>query len=1117
MESIEPTHLFTKPGEQGTAFLSDIQGQLSNDWHNSSSQLINWFEVEPTLFSPKQGGGEEISNVQSSLDPLTGRDLRPSNFSPSSTLVFIDATVGDIETLIAGVQPGAEVVILDGNRDGIEQISETLAQRQGIESVQILSHGSAGQVRLGSGDLSSETLQRYASQLQQWQNALTENADILFYGCNLAADGTGMQFIEQLSHLTGADVAASNDLTGNSRLGGDWDLEVFTGTIESDLALQIWVQSAYRAVLDTTTDLQANAASYLGGVGDDSGTAVEIAPDNTILLAGTINGQGQVTRLASNGQTVLATYTVGSNVKDMDVNRSNGTITVVGDSGVTSLNSNGTVLWSQGLSGGTNTRRVAVAQDGTVAVLESNNSFSNQVTVFAATGMQLGSFAINQTAQDKSVDDIAIDSNTGSVFVAGFRQVASNLQLPLFRSYNYSGSVKWRNYEFSNSQALSKGDTADTRGLRVAMGRDGMLYYAGSLDGGTTVYRRNSQDINQNASYNVNIDNYTNTSNTNSGKFGYFARVNPSTGEVLKGQYAVNRLSSGRGNSFGINAITADESGQVFIGGSSAASVKHRDELKINGTAVGNYTNGEGAVIAISADFTSRELVAVWAGNGAVAASGVNGIAVGNGIRAIASTASGSMITVNPVQGTLGGGKDAFFSIWGNATTPTPTISISDVTVTEGDGGTLNAELTVSLSQNPTNDITVDFVTESGTATPGSDYEHQGGTLTFVPGGNLTQTIRIAITGDTDVEENETFFVNLSNESSNATIADTQGVGTILNNDSTPPTPPINPNDNNDSTPLTPDPTPPINPNTNNEMPIINGIANITVDPTVTPSVTVDGSAAFRDAGATADALVYSIAGNTNAELFNRPPTLHPATGEIDLDFHPQAVGTSEITLRGMDTSGLFIETMFKVQVDSQNSPSIERQGNSPHRLRIPQVETNNFTPNYTQSNFEISREVSEGNSLIGIESIESNGKLSPDETGIGFVPNLAVNFSSIFSQVSTQSGNLDLSGFLFKTFAKLSPEKITAIDPEILSALALVFLGHLGILSTRPLPQMSLKPRNWNDKKRKASVQSPIFPLTATTSEEFYGWDFTEIDENDLFGLQNPEDKLISQSSQLA
>jgi len=114
-------------------------------------------------------------------------------------------------------------------------------------------------------------------------------------------------------------------------------------------------------------------------------------------------------------------------------------------------------------------------------------------------------------------------------------------------------------------------------------------------------------------------------------------------------------------------------------------------------------------------------------------------------------------------------------------------LSINDVSVTEGDSGTKNATFTVSLSAASTESISVDYGTGNDTATAGSDYTAESGTLTFAAG-ETSKTINVAVTGDTTVESDETFNVNLSN-ASNATIGDGQGVGTILNNDSSQPPP----------------------------------------------------------------------------------------------------------------------------------------------------------------------------------------------------------------------------------------------------------------------------------------------------------------------------------------
>jgi hypothetical protein len=110
-----------------------------------------------------------------------------------------------------------------------------------------------------------------------------------------------------------------------------------------------------------------------------------------------------------------------------------------------------------------------------------------------------------------------------------------------------------------------------------------------------------------------------------------------------------------------------------------------------------------------------------------------------------------------------------------------PTLSISDVTVREGNGGTASAIFNVTLTPVATGTVTVRYATANGTASAASDYVATSGTLTFSPGNNV-KTVTVLVNGDMKLEPNETFFVNLSTPTG-ATIADGQGQGTITNDD----------------------------------------------------------------------------------------------------------------------------------------------------------------------------------------------------------------------------------------------------------------------------------------------------------------------------------------------
>ena len=120
----------------------------------------------------------------------------------------------------------------------------------------------------------------------------------------------------------------------------------------------------------------------------------------------------------------------------------------------------------------------------------------------------------------------------------------------------------------------------------------------------------------------------------------------------------------------------------------------------------------------------------------------------------------------------------------GNPPTTPPTVSISDVTVAEGNSGTSNANFTVNLSSASTTPVTVAYATSNGTATAGADYTATSGTVTFAAG-VTSQTVAVKVTGDNTVEPNETFTVTLSNPTG-ATISKATATGTITNDDAAP-------------------------------------------------------------------------------------------------------------------------------------------------------------------------------------------------------------------------------------------------------------------------------------------------------------------------------------------
>ncbi|MBW4550074.1 MAG: DUF4082 domain-containing protein [Aphanocapsa sp. GSE-SYN-MK-11-07L] len=222
------------------------------------------------LVDPSSLSGFQLSSASSSIIP--------------QTVAFIDANIADASQVMAGVQADVKV-LLDPSRDGIAQITETLQQFNNLTGINIFSHGSVGQLQLGSSVLSSASLGQYATEVERWKASLSADADIWCYGCNVAEGEVGQAFVQGLSSLTGADIAASTDLTG---AGGDWLLEYATGEIETTSPLSDALIEGYQGQLATLftsqTPSQPNKTDGTGSAGD-----YELGMQFTSTKAGTLN------------------------------------------------------------------------------------------------------------------------------------------------------------------------------------------------------------------------------------------------------------------------------------------------------------------------------------------------------------------------------------------------------------------------------------------------------------------------------------------------------------------------------------------------------------------------------------------------------------------------------------------------------------------------------------------------------------------------------------------------------------------------------------------------------------------------------------------------------------
>jgi Ca2+-binding RTX toxin-like protein len=208
----------------------------------------------------------------------------PANFTQSNLnssmnqLIFVDSNVPDHSYLCEKLPANTEVIILNPERNGIEEITEILEKRTKTDTIHVISHGKPGTLLLGNTELNAHNLENYASKIREWGTAFTDKANLLLYGCQVAAGTIGEAFVKELSQLIKVNIAASETLTGNEGLGGNWNLEFTTGKITADLLFNNTNCGDYAHVLeliegdagDNTINGGAEDDTINGGAGNDT-------------------------------------------------------------------------------------------------------------------------------------------------------------------------------------------------------------------------------------------------------------------------------------------------------------------------------------------------------------------------------------------------------------------------------------------------------------------------------------------------------------------------------------------------------------------------------------------------------------------------------------------------------------------------------------------------------------------------------------------------------------------------------------------------------------------------------------------------------------------------------
>jgi hypothetical protein len=634
-----------------------------------------------------------------------------SDSTPAETrheLVLVDPRVANWQELVDDIHRArgaeAEVVMLDPARDGIEQIGELLAQEHGLDAVHIISHGEAGALQVGATRLDFDTLLADATAVSRWRLALNSGADLMLYGCDLAASSDGRALVDALSRLTGADVAASTDITGGTSVGGDWTLEYATGPIQSGALAGAADLAAWNESLGLTltgSDTLVNSSITTGTQLTNSG-GINVNPVRATAIDGSGNFVVVWNDPANSGDVYARRFNAAGTALGAQF-RVNTTTSATQDGVTVAMNSSGAfvVVWENNSGGG--------------------NGDGSGYGIFAqrydSSGVAQGSnFQINKTtANDQTDPSVAMDSSGN--FVVSWTSVgpdSGTTKGVYARRFDASGNALYGSdllvntttagdQQFSNVSCDANGDfvvawtSADSNGTGVYARLFNSAGVAQSAEIAVNAYTTDTQDkpsVSMNASGEFVVAWESNLQDGST--WGSYARLYNAAGVAQTGEISLNITtasdqdfpvvamdshgnflasweSNGQdGNSWGVYGRLFDRNGNAVTG-----------ETLINSTTTGTQEFP-------SVAWNGTQAVYVWDGNGPGDATGIF-------FRAANASIPG--ITVTPTSGlttTEAGGTATFDVALISAPTANVTISIASSNASEGTVSTSSLTFTAA-------------------------------------------------------------------------------------------------------------------------------------------------------------------------------------------------------------------------------------------------------------------------------------------------------------------------------------------------------------------------------------------------------------------------------------
>ena len=528
-------------------------------------------------------------------------------------LVVLNSSVADADSIVNDLGDNVEVLRLTSGTDALDTINDYLDEHADTKysAIHLVSHGSEGYITLNGEKIDSTTINP-----ADWKaigEHLTDDADILVYGCDTAKSEEGKALVQTIANLTGADVAASIDSTGAA---GDWDLEYRSGLIEAatinpvsyqhDLAASTFIVDGVGTDADDT-----DSTYYFTNLSSAITKANELGGEIEIKFSVAAN-----TDTNADGQADAYIEAISST---LDINTSGLNLTINGWSDFDSdgvMDSGEQVILDGGMTGTSTadyagTRIMSIGSDSTVTLqnLTLQNGFvsgGNGGAILNSGNLTLQSVSLLNNA---NMSDTAITWG-GAVYNSGTLVVEDSL---------FSGNATYKkNSAFAHGAAISNKGTLTISGTtfdgNVSAQDAGAIYNEnGKLTITDSKFLNNKAASNGSAIYVLNgsLDVSDSSFSGNTGNNVIYNGGKPVTidSSVFTGNGGTV-LVNYTGTMYVLNSTFLNNTGNVAIKGQGSANVGSSYTVVLNSTIIGQTGIGVQGYAAGGTVFIGNSIIA---------------------------------------------------------------------------------------------------------------------------------------------------------------------------------------------------------------------------------------------------------------------------------------------------------------------------------------------------------------------------------------------------------------------------------------------------------------------------------------------------------------------------